>query len=689
LVTSVETREVDLGARLEEFIRTFEDSSGHKYLAQINEMIAFRRRSLLVDFNELYRFDESLATQIINSPLEILPLLEQTLMKIVGELDPQFTTEVKKIHLRLTNVPKLIELRKIRSSDVNKVVVVEGILTKQTPIKERAYRITLKHVSPDCNEEFSWPEGEEIEETIKMPSVCPICGKAGQFDIIPHKSELVDWQRVIIQERPEEVPPGQIPRQLEAVFEDDLVDSARPGDRVRLTGILMIKQDSLLRRGSRSIFDVYLKTLSVEISQKVLDEVQITEEDKRKIEELARNPWIREAIISSIAPSIFDHWEIKEAIALALFGGVSRTMADGTRTRGDIHVLVIGDPGTAKSQLLQFAARVSPRSVYTTGKGATAAGLTAAVVREKNTGDYYLEAGALVLADGGIAVIDEIDKMRDEDRVAIHEAMEQQTVSIAKAGILAKLNARTTIIAAGNPKFGRYIPERGVSDNIELPPTILSRFDLIFILVDKPGAEDQNLALHILDMHGGKEVKNFLPVELLKKYIAFARKFVFPTLTEEAKSLLADFYVEMRKKSSENPSSPILITPRQLEALIRLTEAYARMALRNEASREDAERAINIMRVFLERVGIDVESGSIDIDTIMTGKPKSAREKMVKLIEIIDTLASDKGCAKLKEIIKEAEREGIEPSSSEKIVSDMRKSGLIYEANPECYKKVT
>jgi len=431
-----------------------------------------------------------------------------------------------------------------------------------------------------------------------------------------------------------------------------------------------------------------MKALSIEVSQKVLDEVEITDEDKKKIEDLAKDPWIKQKIISSIAPSIFDHWEIKEAIALALFGGVPRVMPDGTRIRGDIHVLIIGDPGTAKSQILQFAARVAPRSVYTTGKGATAAGLTAAVVREKNSGDYYLEAGALVLADGGIAVIDEIDKMREEDRVAIHEAMEQQTVSIAKAGIVAKLNARATIIAAGNPKFGRYIAERGISENIDLPPTILSRFDLIFILVDKPSDEDQRLATHILDMHGGKPVKDIIPVDLLKKYIAYARKYVNPELTEEAKQLLADFYVEMRKKSSESPDSPILITPRQLEALIRLSEAYARMALRKTVTKEDAENAINIMRIFLEKVGIDVESGAMDIDTIMTGKPKSAREKMVKIMEIIDTLSGSEGCAKLREIVKEAEREGIERQSTEKLISDMKKSGLIYEAKPECYKKV-
>ncbi|MEW9491943.1 MAG: minichromosome maintenance protein MCM [Candidatus Aramenus sulfurataquae] len=682
--------QVDVGSLFEDFLKNFQNPPGKfKYVEQLNEMVAFRRRSLIVDFNDLFSFNESLANALISNPLQTFSAFEDRLFKILEEIDNTYPLEVERVHVRVINVPRVVELRKIRSTEINKIIVVEGILTKQTPIKERIYKATFKHVHPECNQEFEWPEEGEMGEVINMPTVCPRCGKVGQFEIIPEKTKLIDWQKAIVQERPEEVPPGQLPRQLEAILEDDLVDSARPGDRVRLTGILMLKQDTLVKRGSRTVFDVYLKVISVEVSQKVLDEVEITEEDKKKILEVARDPWIKERVIASIAPSIYDHWEIKEAIALALFGGVPKLMPDGTRIRGDIHVLIIGDPGTAKSQLLQFASRVAPRSVYTTGKGATAAGLTAAVVREKNTGDYYLEAGALVLADGGIAVIDEIDKMREEDRVAIHEAMEQQTVSIAKAGIVAKLNARATIIAAGNPKFGRYIQERGVSENIDLPPTILSRFDLIFILIDKPGSEDQLLANHILNMHSTRSMKSsILDIDFLKKYIAFARKYVNPQLDEEAKKLLADFYVEMRKKSADTPESPILITPRQLEALIRLTEAYARMGLKQLATKEDAERAINIMRIFLEKVGLDVESGTIDIDTIMIGKPKSTREKMVKILEIIDTLAQSEGCAKVREVIKETEREGIEKQNVEKIIADMRKSGLIYEVKPECYKKV-
>ncbi|MEM3911528.1 MAG: minichromosome maintenance protein MCM, partial [Saccharolobus sp.] len=545
----------------------------------------------------------------------------------------------------------------------------------------------LQHIHPDCMQEFEWPEEGEMPEIMEMPTVCPKCGKPGQFKLIPEKTKLIDWQKAVIQERPEELPSGQLPRQLEVVLEDDLVDSARPGDRVKVTGILDIKQDSQVKRGSKAVFDIYMKVNSIEVSQKVLDEVVIEEDDEKKIKELAKDPWIRERIIASIAPSIHGHLEIKEALALALFGGVTKVKPD-TRIRGDIHVLIIGDPGTAKSQMLQFISRVAPRAVYTTGKGSTAAGLTAAVVREKGTGDYYLEAGALVLADGGVAVIDEIDKMREEDRVAIHEAMEQQTVSIAKAGIVAKLNARASVIAAGNPKFGRYISERPVSDNINLPPTILSRFDLIFILKDQPSELDKELANYIVDVHAGKIQRNIIDIDTLKKYIAYARKNIAPKITEEAKNLIVDFFVEMRRKSTESPESPILITPRQLEALIRLSEAYARMALKPLVTREDAERAINIMRIFLESVGVDIESGKIDIDTIMTGKPKSAREKIMKILEIIDSLTANSECAKIKDIIKEGQQIGIDKSNIEKFIIDMRKSGIVYEARPECYKKV-
>jgi len=718
-----------------DFIRYFKDAKGREiYLEQLKEMLKSRKKTFYVNYADLYNFDNDLATQIINNPKELLPILEKRLydeithidelekvaiekgaLKVALPRDPSYQEEVKKIHIRITNIPTTVELRKIRTEYSNKLISIEGVLVKLSKVKQRLVKGTFRHLFSENNHEFEYPqeEKEEFDEILEIPNTCPVCGKAGQFKLIEEKSKFVDWQKGVIQERQEEVPPGQIPRQLEVIFEEDLVDSVRPGDRVKLVGTLELKKESQIKRGSKTIFDFYLKVNSVEVSQKILEEVQITQEEEKKIRELATDPWIRERIILSIAPSIYGHYEIKEAIALALFGGVPKIMEDGTRVRGDTHILIIGDPGTAKSQILQFASRVAPRSIYTTGKGSTTAGLTATVIKDKDTGEYYLEAGALVLADGGVAVIDEIDKMRGEDRDALHEAMEQQTVSIAKAGIVAKLNARTTIISAGNPKFGRYIAERPISDNINLPPTILSRFDLIFILVDNPGEEDSNLANHVLESRDKKHKtsteeatktkerknssleefinkvhkENFEPIdiELLKKYIAYARKNITDiTLEPEAKKLIHDFYVDMRRKSAESPDSPIMITPRQLEALIRLSQAYAKMRLSTIATKEDVERAINIMHSFLSTVGLDIESGKMDIDTVVGGIPKNAREKMIRLLEIIKTIGNN-GCVKVNEIIKEAEGYGMDKETVLKLLAEMRHKGLVYLSKGDCY----
>jgi len=684
----------DYGSQFIEFVQSFNDEKGRKiYLQQVKEIAVSYKISMTVNFSDLISYNLDLAQNILNNPKEIIPILERNLHEYVLEnaltLDPTLKPSIPRVHIRFVNLPTSLELRKLKNDVANKLISVEGIVVKTSLPLRRVVKATFRHEYVDCMQQFEYPLEGEFGEVIEIPTLCPVCGKAGQFKMIDEKSKMIDYQRVVLQERPEELPPGQLPRPLELVLEDDLVDTVRPGDRIKVVGIYELKKDSLIRRGSSSVFNSFMKVNSIEISQKALDEVKISEDDEMRIKELSKDQWIIERIISSIAPSIYGRFEIKEAIAIALFGGVPKVLEDGTRVRGDPNILIIGDPGVAKSQLLDFAYRIAPRAIKTTGKGSTAAGLTATVTRDKNSGEYYLEAGALVLADGGVAIIDEFDKMREEDRRAIHEAMEQQTVSIAKAGIVAKLNSRTTIIAAGNPKLGRYIDERPVADNIDLPPSIMSRFDLIFILKDRPSEEDQLLASHILDAHAGSLNKvNIIEIDLLKKYIAYARKNVTPKLSEEAKVLLQDFFVEMRKKSNETPDSPIIITPRQLEALIRIAEAYAKMRLGEYVTKEDAERAINIMRTFLETTGIDIETGKMDVDTIMTGKSKGTRDKIERVLEIIDTLAGKTGCANEKDIIREAQTLGFDKATIEKLLENMRKEGLIYESRIKCYRKV-
>jgi len=371
-----------------------------------------------------------------------------------------------------------------------------------------------------------------------------------------------------------------------------------------------------------------------------------------------------------------------------LFGGVTKELPDGVKIRGEINVLLVGDPGTGKSQLLKYATKIAPRAIYTTGKGSTAAGLTAAVVRDSMTGSMTLEAGALVLADRGLAAIDEFDKMQKDDRSAIHEAMEQQTISIAKAGIIATLNARTAILAAANPIFGRYDTYKTAAENINLPATILSRFDLIFVLTDKPDPKmDKELVTHVLRLHQRPHEmqEDILPTEFLKKYIAYARKNIHPKLTEEAAKILEAFYLELRARSS---SSSVAITTRQLEALVRLAEAHARMELRDVITEKDAKAAIRLMKLSLQQVAFDETTESIDIDRILVGKPRSQLEQMSRVLDIIIELERETGGpVPITKVIEVAEEEGIPRNFAKKVIDDLKNDGTFYEPKPGFVKK--
>ncbi|MFB0543327.1 MAG: AAA family ATPase, partial [Candidatus Bathyarchaeia archaeon] len=373
-----------------------------------------------------------------------------------------------------------------------------------------------------------------------------------------------------------------------------------------------------------------------------------------------------------------------------LFGGVTKNLPD-VQIRGDINVLFVGDPGTGKSQLLQYTAKTAPRGLYTTGRGSTAAGLTAAVVRETG-GGFVLEAGALVLGDKGVCCIDEIDKMREEDRNAIHPAMEQQVVPIAKGGIVATLNARTSILAAANPALGRYNPYQTIAQNINLPVTILSRFDLIFILRDEPNTEsDTRMSEHILALHrGGRApVEPPLNPELLRKYISYTKQ-LRPVISEEAMGRIKDFYLKMRSASREGgEGSAISITPRQLESLVRMAEARARVHLRGEVTAEDAEAVIALMRRSLEQVGIDTTTGEIDIDLIMTGKPKSLQNQLQRILSVLVEMERATGLVRDEDLYQRLEEDyNIGRGDAARLIRILLRDGTIYSPRPGHFKKV-
>jgi replicative DNA helicase Mcm len=356
-----------------------------------------------------------------------------------------------------------------------------------------------------------------------------------------------------------------------------------------------------------------------EDEEETFEELNISEEDERQIHELAADPNVLEKLALSIAPSIYGYEEVKKALVLQLFGGVKKIKNDGTRTRGDFHLLLVGDPGVAKSVILKFISGIAPKGRYVVGKSASGAGITATVVRDEFMRGWSLEAGAMVLANKGIVCIDEMDKMDPQDRSAMHEAMEQQTVTISKANVQATLRAETSVLAAANPKLGRFNPYDTVANQIDMPPTLINRFDVIFILKDLPDrTRDEAIANHVLVEHKEFGSKLNMDFNLFRKYIAYAKQKVQPFLTEDSIAEIKKFYVDLRNMpvSGDQVMRPLPISARQLEALIRLSEASARARLSVQVSREDAKRAIDLMKYYLTQVGYDYETKTFDIDRI-------------------------------------------------------------------------
>ncbi|MGC9009237.1 MAG: LAGLIDADG family homing endonuclease [Sulfolobales archaeon] len=1074
---------VDYRSIVRDFLENFRDEKNKpKYIERISEALRKSRKYVVIDYMDIYSFSEELAKKLIDEPLKIIrEVFEPVLREFIAS---EFNIEAE-IKPRFRGLPVSYRIRDLRNEHINKLIQIEGIVVRMTPPKHRIYKAVIRHDL--CGGKFDVVVDGEFFE---IPKRCPICNESkGSFEVLEDETQYIDYQKIVVSEMPEELPPGHMPRQLTVILEEDLVDVARPGDRVIITGVLRLARDKSSRRKVlRTIYDAELLASHIELSQKGVEQIELTDKDIEEIKKLAKDPLIRRKIITSIAPSIYGLWDIKEAIALLLFGGVPKQREDGTRVRGDIHVLIIGDPGTAKSQLLQFTAKIAPRGLFTSGRGSTAAGLcisgdqwiytiegpvkardlverefkktifsvdgvfftkdtsldvfsvdtersnvnrdrithsymlwidspveieteinekikvspetklivyedgvlkwrsakeirsgdyiaivkrlfnfsekdpafkpdvwnigditlefrnesiiikdhrnkyvngseelviplndlirlitvlmsnnvairysekglelrldtegvageliktlersgvkytvndlgiktihiqdpffskalytimekndlgapnilsiiakssnntlriflrevlrhfgrrdlrgiifissskedflqylrfllkrfgvfsyiigdeyentyhliisdrdsleklsqiipheilmyeeldleipedavknlnddiilvkvkdlwyttgdlmydfttekfenfiaegfivhnTASVLRDKTTGEYYLEAGALVLGDLGVVCIDEIDKMREEDRVAIHEALEQQTVSISKAGIYAVLNARASVLAAGNPRYGRYEEDRHITENINLPPTILSRFDLIFVLRDKPNPEeDRRLASYIVETHARyDEIKPIIDPQLLRKYIAYARTYVKPVLSEEARKMLVDFFVEMRRAAAESKGAvPISITARQMESLIRLAEAHARMALKEVVDVEDAAEAIRMTLIMLSNVGIDIETREIDIDSIMTGKPLSRRKKIHEIEDVIKQITKTEGkpCASLNEL-KTRLQQSISEDEVERLVNMLYREGILIQVKPYCYKLV-
>ena len=667
-----------------QFIEDFTDREGRfKYDQQISELSVKGEKSFVIDFVDLYNFDIELAQMVLEDPEGTTPIFTTVVRSKLRTRDPLYAESLKRINVRFRNLPAETPLRKIGSDHIGRLVMLYGIIVRASSITPLVIRATF--MCPVCGE---LNHLEQSGQTLQRPQKCLACDNRKNFELVPRESVFIDHQIVTIQERPEDLPPGQLPRSIHVELKDDVVDVARPGDRITLTGFIKLLP-RYGRGGELRTFDLQIDASFCEISGRDSELLELSLEDEEEIQEIAKDPFVHQKLLNSIAPSIYGNEHIKEAVLYLLLGGVEKELED-VRIRGDINVLLVGDPGTAKSQILNFSAKVAPRGLMTTGRGSTAAGLTAAVVKEGGTGNFVLEAGALVLADKGICCIDEIDKMREEDRGAIHPAMEQQIVPIAKGGIVATLNARCSILAAANPTLGRYNPYQTIAQNITLPVTILSRFDIIFILRDTPDSQlDSEIARHILGLHRSLTSSGSpLGIQTMRKYLSYA-KGLKPKLTEEVVERFQDFYVKMRNASLEGgEASAVAITARQLESLIRLSEARARAHLRDEVTIEDAEGVINLMQKSLEQVGIDVTTGQIDIDILYTGKPRSLQNQLQKVLQVISEMERVSGSVKESDLYDSLNTDhGINRSEGARLISVLMKDGTIYMPRPGYYRR--
>ena len=694
-MSSVTQTESALSDYVKNFLVQFKDKTGsYRYVDEIDKMMSSNSKFINIDYNDLVSHPE--VESVFNTnPDEILDAFTRAIKEILQQRFPKYAKKIEhEIRARIGNYPVQRSLRQINAEVIGKMTSVSGMVLRSSEVKPLAKELV-----------FMCPEGHRtdviLDKDLKLttPLQCSN-SKCTHKDlgIEPKSSRFIDVQFVRLQELPEDLPPGQLPHYLDVTVKQDLVDNARPGDRIVLTGIIRIEQERMsgVSKNESPLYRLRLDGNNVEffggkgdkISRRIQRE-EISPEEEKMILALSKNSDIYDRLIDSYAPHITGHETIKESILLLMAGSTQRQLNDGSKIRGDINIFLVGDPGTAKSEMLKFCARIAPRGLYTSGRGSTAAGLTAAVVRDAN-GIFMLEAGATVLGDQGLVCIDEFDKMKAEDRSALHEVMEQQTASIAKGGIVATLNARASILAAANPMYGKYDPFKNITENVNLPVPLLTRFDLIFVVRDKPSKErDTKIAKHIINLHTPKGIdsRSLIDSETLTKYLAYAKR-VQPVLTQEAEEKILDYYMKMRSMGQDSEDT-ITVTPRQLEGLIRLATARARLLLKTQVEGQDAQRAIDLLEEMFNEAGIDVNTGKVDLGTLQ-GRPRSEVSKMQLFMDVIRGLEGEhKHPVEESQLVEElAKTDKFNEDEARNYIRKMQKDSVIYEAKPGYYNIV-
>ena len=724
----------DARSRLRRFIEHFdpEDKGVGLYDLKLRECFERDDFQLDVDCKHLSGYDPALYKMLVSYPQEIIPLMDavctEYFMQRVLPADEMPADEVGGIQVRTFNLKETRAMRDLNPSDIDKLVAVRGMVTRCSAVIPDLKATYFKCSACQFHPPVALVDRGRVNEP---PLRCQSCNAVGTSTLVHNLCHFANKQQIKMQETPDAIPEGETPHTVSMCVFDSLVDEAKPGDRVEVTGVYRAVPIRVApnQRILKAVYKTYVDVIHIRKDQTSRikntaakednedaaeaqregvatagdrwgaqadedgkgqknegrgpkDEIEFTEERIAEFEAMGKNGDIYERLVASLAPSIWEMEEVKKGLLCQLFGATSKTFKGstaGNKVRGTLNVILVGDPGVSKSQLLTYVNKVAPRGLYTSGSGSSAVGLTAYVQRDPETKDFVLESGALVLSDRGICCIDEFDKMSDSARSTLHEVMEQQTISIAKAGIIAVLNARTSVLASANPVGSRYNPAMSVVDNIQLPPSLLSRFDLIYLVLDKPNPEtDRRLARHLVSLHFKEppaRAKAAVDASVLTEYIGYARATYFPVLNEVAAEVLVEGYVDMRRVGSAGGRKTITATPRQLESLIRISESLARMRLSNEVEKRDAEEALRLMRVAMQQAAMDPKTGQIDMDKILTGHSASDRMQRTQVADAIQEILGEMGTgkARLSELVMKLKERN---SSAEMSIQECRDAAM-------------
>lgn len=691
-----------MGAGSSELVDAFEQFFEYYYDEEIEELVEKypnEKRSLYVDWQDLNSFDTDLAEDFLRQPSQVQRFAEEGL-RLYGQSED---ASLLHAHVRIYNLADRTDISEIRSRHINQLVEITGtvdsVTQSQSSLSEAAFECQL------CGTLTRVPQGRGKKQE---PHECQGCERQGPFRVNEEQSEFIDTQTIYLEQRPAGVGTDDDREIIVVELRDDLVDKVVPGNTVNVSGI--VRRDEELKDSKASIPDKYVNAIGIsEAHQYQLD---IQDEDKEQFVRLASDDDIYEKMVDSIAPTIYGCEQEKLAMLLQLFSGVTKQLPDGTRIRGDIHIGFLGDPGVGKSQLARYAARVAPRAVHVSATNTTGVGLTAAAKRTSNSNSTWtFEAGALPKADQGIACVDNITDFREEELRTLHDVLEEQVVEASKGSSTVSIPARASLLAVGNPKYGRFDQYEPLGEQLALEPGLLSQFDLLFLITDQPSEqEDEKLAEHVLQANYAgelskqgseyisseveseeveKEVEQVSPAidpGLLQKYAAYARSNCYPRMTDEAREAIKEFYVDIR--SSIDDEQPVPVSARKLEALVRLSEASARIRLSDTIEESDVERVIELVRSCLQDIGIDPNTGEFDADIVETGR-KAQQDRIKNIKDLIADIEEQYGDgAPIDVVLERASELGMDKSKAEHEIDKLKQKGKVYEPSVDTLRAV-